>query len=79
MMPFHSHDHESLDPREEAEEGLMPCPYCLAAIYDDAERCPQCGEYLSREDGPSRKPRWILVTALVAATVAIAQAFLLWP
>lgn len=54
-----------IDPEEEGSDDDLPtapCPYCGSAIYDDAERCPDCGRYLSREDRPpSRKPWWIVV------------------
>ena len=32
----------------------VPCPYCRAPIHEDAERCPKCENYISREDAPSR-------------------------
>jgi hypothetical protein len=46
---------------DEDEDVLAPCPYCQRLIYDDAERCPECGAYLSREDEPYRKPWWLLL------------------
>jgi hypothetical protein len=42
------------DPELEAEEDdddesdVLPCPSCGAEVYEDAERCPSCGEYLTR-------------------------------
>ncbi|MBX9681310.1 MAG: zinc ribbon domain-containing protein [Gemmataceae bacterium] len=87
-MPVRRHDHDDLDPREDPEdpegpeaddEGLMPCPHCFAVIHDDSEQCPRCGQYLSREDAPSNKPRWIVVTAVIVLAIAIAQAAFLWP
>jgi uncharacterized protein (DUF983 family) len=38
----------------------MPCPHCLGTIYDDSERCPHCGEYLSRGDAPRQPPWWVV-------------------
>jgi hypothetical protein len=46
---------------EDDEDVTAPCPYCGRAVYDDAERCPGCGSYLSREDEPRRKPWWLVV------------------
>jgi len=84
-MPIRRHDHDDPDPREEPEdpdmeddEGLMPCPHCFATIHDESEQCPRCGEYLSEEDSPSRKPRWIILTAVVLLAIAVAEAFFLW-
>lgn len=46
------------------------CPHCGASIYDDAERCPACGEYLSREDAPPRgKPWYVVVGAIVSLAI----------
>ncbi len=52
----------------------VPCPYCGADVYEDAERCPSCGKYISREDAPSRVPLWIKLTALVCIVVAVGWA-----
>ncbi len=46
---------------EDDDDETMSCPHCRASIYDDAERCPKCGSYLSREDAPWRKPWWLLL------------------
>ena len=50
---------------DEDDETTDPCPGCGEAVYDDAERCPHCGRYLSREDAPARKPWWVVLGALV--------------
>jgi predicted nucleic acid-binding Zn ribbon protein len=51
---------------DDDEEPTVPCPYCRAEIHEDAQRCPQCGEYISEEDirPAARKPWWIIVGAL---------------
>jgi len=46
----------------------MPCPKCGAAVYDDAEWCPNCETYISEEDPETFQsgiPMWAKVTALV--------------
>jgi predicted nucleic acid-binding Zn ribbon protein len=55
------------------EDDLVPCPYCKAPIYEDSQRCPECGNYISEEDAPpALKPWWIIVGALaVLAVVAM--------
>jgi hypothetical protein len=50
----------------------VPCPYCKAQILEDAEQCPKCGQYLSREDVPSTGKSgvwWVLM--LLALAVAL--------
>ncbi len=55
---------------------LVPCPHCRAEIDDEAEQCPKCGMYLSREDTPSggKSPVWIvlMLLALFAALAMVA-------
>ena len=32
------------------DEPMIPCPYCGVDIHDETERCPHCGQYISKED-----------------------------
>jgi len=75
-MPYRDDDHEVLDPREFPEPGpegpaLLPCPHCLAVVSEVSPRCPRCGNWLSEEDAPSRKPLWVVVGALVCLAMAL--------
>jgi hypothetical protein len=66
--------YEDREPWEDDEgPGTIPCPYCGEDVYEDAERCPHCANYLSREDAPPRaRPWWIILGALgVLAVVAM--------
>lgn len=57
------------------DDGLMPCPYCGAAIYDDSLRCPKCENYLSdAERTTTAQPRWIILTAVVLLVVFLLYA-----
>ncbi len=50
---------------DDDEDRSIECPYCRASMFEDAPRCPRCGQYISREDAPpSRKPWWILLGAI---------------
>lgn len=64
-------DREFPDDEDEDGEETVPCPYCLRPVYEDAERCPECGHYLSREDRPSRRPWWLVVGVLVCLLVVL--------
>ena len=61
-----------------ADDGrdTVPCPHCRAAIDEEAEQCPRCGMYLSREDAPAegKSPVWVvlMLLALFAALVMVA-------
>lgn len=51
------------DGDSELDEGTVSCPYCGAAVFEDAEWCPHCENYISQEDAPTgqSKPAWIWV------------------
>jgi hypothetical protein len=79
-MPFRDDDRQELDPREfpdpEPDPGLMPCPFCLAVIFVESERCPACGRYLSENNQPGPRPWWIVLGILVCLAMAI---YWIWP
>ena len=79
-MPWRDAD-DDLDESEFPEEPdddddddgdeTVPCPYCLRPVYEDAERCPGCGQYLARGDAPARHPWWLVVGVLVCLAVVL--------
>lgn len=69
---FDDSEDAGFDISEADDDVTAPCPFCGEEIYDDAERCPACGKYLSREDAPNdKKPHWIIVGAMVCLAIAI--------
>ncbi len=56
---------------DEDSDDTNPCPHCGEAVYEDAERCPRCEQYLSREDAPSRQPGWFVACAVVCLLIAV--------
>lgn len=61
---------EEPDDDEENDE-TVACPHCLRPVYEDAECCPGCGRYLSREDAPSRHSWWLVVGVLISLAVVL--------
>ena len=53
------------DLEDVSDETTAVCPYCHQVIYDDAVRCPECGNYQSREDRPFNKPLWLILGVVV--------------
>ena len=49
----------------------VPCPYCRKPVFEQAELCPHCRNFISHEDAPSRKPLWILV-GVIACLIPVA-------
>lgn len=82
-MPRRHYDDDDLDDDEYPDPGqgdedsvdTIPCPYCKRAVFEDAERCPHCENYLSREDSPSQIPPWLKVGALLALAAALTWVF----
>jgi hypothetical protein len=90
-MPRHADDDDDYDAYRDYDpddpdtypEGLyvddelptVPCPQCKEDILEEAEQCPHCGYYVSREDTPAgRKPgAWVvvMVLALLAALILL--------
>jgi predicted nucleic acid-binding Zn ribbon protein len=65
------------DTSDPDDDTTAPCPHCGELIYEDAERCPECGQYLSRDGAPTaRKPKWILIGALICLAIVLAWVFL---
>jgi len=66
-------DPEDPDPDVEGEDDdpTVPCPHCLRPVFEDAERCPGCGHYLSREDAPGRHPALLVIGVLVCLVVVL--------
>ena len=65
-------DYAGFDTSEPDEDATLPCPACGAEIYDDAERCPECGHYQSREDQPRAKtPTWIIAGAVICLVIVV--------
>jgi hypothetical protein len=54
------------------DDTTMPCPHCGEDVYDDAEQCPSCGQYLSREDAPATvRPWWIVIGVAVCLVIVV--------
>jgi hypothetical protein len=56
---------------EPDDDETIPCPHCQAPVYEGAEQCPACGNYLSEEDDPpARKSWWIVLGAILCLLIA---------
>ena len=63
---------------DDDESAVSECPKCGADIYEDAVRCPLCGEYLTRSTSAwSSKPLWwrLLGIAGIVALIAALTIF----
>lgn len=64
-------DNDWPDDSDDAAE-TIPCPSCRADIYEDAEQCPHCGDYV--QHGTSAwddKPVWWVLAGLAGIVAVI--------
>ena len=56
------------DADDDDEDGVdtVPCPYCGRRVYEHADVCPHCRNFISFQDAPGHRPPWILVAAILA-------------
>ncbi len=65
-------DLDDADDADDDSDVTIDCPYCGAEMYDDAEQCPHCGQYISAEDAPREgKPAWIIVVILLCVAMML--------
>jgi predicted amidophosphoribosyltransferase len=67
-----SDEHNWTDDDSAAE--TVPCPACGADIYEEAEQCPVCGEYVVHNSSAlAGKPGWYLLLAVLGVIAVIAS------
>jgi hypothetical protein len=61
------------DGPDDAESSVAECPKCGADIYEDAVRCPICGDYVTRSTSPwPGRPMWWRLLGLAGVIAVIA-------
>jgi hypothetical protein len=68
-----AHDPEGPDPHEmdaSDEPDLDVCPHCRKMIWEDAHRCPHCGEFISPSDTPMSARSWVMIAVIIALLLA---------
>jgi predicted nucleic acid-binding Zn ribbon protein len=69
-------DESDMDADDEPE--VVPCPYCGKGVSEEAEVCPHCRNYISREDAPqsARSSTWVTGVLLLLLVAALTGALL---
>ena len=81
-MSDHTHwSDDELDEREypgddddfdDSDLETVACPKCGRQVYEEAEQCPHCGEYITHDTRVwSGKPWWWIVLALAGIAAAL--------
>ena len=61
------------DDEDDGDQAMSACPWCLRQIHEESELCPECGQYISREDAPIRKPSWIILAAALCLVLILGR------
>jgi hypothetical protein len=80
-MPYADDDDDLEDselPEPDTDDGpedavdTVPCPFCKTAVYDEAEWCPHCRNYLFYDGtAASAKPWWVVGGVIVCLLVVL--------
>ena len=62
-------DHSDVDDSESTD--IESCPMCGKLIYEQAEVCPHCGNFISAEHARHRKPMWIVIGVILCLILAL--------
>ncbi len=58
-------DHDPDDPDDDDTSLTVACPVCGADVYEDAEHCPSCGDFIVLSTSPwTGKPLWWVLLGL---------------
>ncbi len=64
-------DEEDLDDDFDEDSDETACPACGSPVYEDAEKCPHCGQWITPLSGAERRSRTWLWPILVAVLIVI--------
>jgi len=60
-------------PDDEDDSVVVTCPNCGADVYEDAEQCPSCGEWIEHSTHPfADRSMWFIVLGVLGIAVTIA-------
>ncbi len=60
------------DGADSLDDDTLPCPLCGVEVFQDAQKCPSCGGWITATLGTRRKGSWMLVAILVVALIVLA-------
>jgi predicted RNA-binding Zn-ribbon protein involved in translation (DUF1610 family) len=63
------------DENDDDAADTLPCPNCGREIYDEAQRCPHCGQYIAAGERASAHPPWVVITAVLCVLIALLWMF----
>jgi hypothetical protein len=70
-------DREDPDPSDQDDDGdeasvdELPCPFCRKPVYEGADVCPHCGNFITFGQPQSTRKRWVLLGIVLVLIAAI--------
>ncbi len=64
-------DEEWVDEEEESGDDLLVCPSCRAAVHEDTQQCPHCGDWITPIWPKERSKRFVWLVAALLVIVAM--------
>jgi hypothetical protein len=61
------------DSPDDDDAETVPCPSCGEEVYESAERCPHCGDYITPYSSSplSGRPLWFVVLGLLGIVAVV--------
>ncbi|QDT16337.1 zinc ribbon domain-containing protein [Alienimonas californiensis] len=58
---------EDFEPYDDGAGEELPCPSCGEPVYEEADVCPSCGDYITpgRRPAGANVPRWMFVLGVI--------------
>ena len=64
---------------EDNPNDVIECPMCGCDVYENAEQCPLCGEWITRNTSPwADKPMWWVWLGLAGIVAVIMTLTFMW-
>lgn len=69
---------DEVDEEDDDVNAVATCPACGAEVYEDAERCPVCGDYIVFSTNPwYGQPWWWILLGIIGSAALILALVLL--
>ena len=71
--PLEEWEYPDPDESDDEQTRTQECPMCGADVYEDAEQCPSCGEWIEHSTHPfAGRSMWFIVLGVLGIAVTIA-------
>ena len=73
-----SYDEDAIFEADDSDTETVTCPSCGQPVYEDADRCPKCGDWIVTSSGSKPIPFWAKMVALVLVLLFAAGLMSFW-